>query len=97
MPILRVLGFILATVLLAVAFWSALFVFGIYVLDSPTPECTDSDTCDTYGQVLWDFGGGWPAFLGCVLLSGGLVWLAFRLARRKPQRPGPYKSKGHLP
>ena len=71
---LRALRFILATAVLGIGLWYVLLVFGIYILDVPTPECTDSDTCDTYGRVLWEFGDGWPAIIGCMLLSGAFVW-----------------------
>jgi hypothetical protein len=71
---LRVLGFIVMAAVLGIGLWYVLLAFGIYVLDSPTPECTNSGTCDTYGQVLWEFGGGWPAITGCILLSAMFVW-----------------------
>jgi hypothetical protein len=83
---LRQLGFIVIAAALGIGLWFVLLAFGIYVLDSPTPECSDSGTCDTYGQVLWGFGGGLPAITGCILLSGAFVWLLFRMTRRSQDR-----------
>lgn len=83
---LRLLGFIAVAAVLGIGLWLVLLAFGIYVLDSPTPECSDSGTCDTYGQVLWGFGGGLPAIMGCVLLSGTFVSLVFRTASRWQNR-----------
>jgi len=71
---LRLLGFVVTTAVLGIGLWYVLLAFGILILGVPTPECTDSDTCDTYGQVLWEFGDGWPAIIGCMLLSGAFVW-----------------------
>jgi hypothetical protein len=79
---LRRLGFIISAFVLGIGLWFGLLAFGIYVLDSPTPECSDSGTCDTYGNVLWGFGGGLPAVMACIAISSAVVWGISRAAKR---------------
>jgi hypothetical protein len=93
---LRLLVFVLTTAIFGLGLYFTLLGFGIYVLGSPTPECADSGTCDTYGRVLWEFGSGWPAIVGCTLLSGAFLWPLFRASRYGKNRRGSARRAGPL-
>jgi hypothetical protein len=81
---IRLIPWLLIFVLTTLIFGAFLWFLGLFVevllLGGETPECTDSDTCSPFGDVLYEVGEGLAATVGWFLLSALLVW--FLLFRR---------------
>lgn len=76
---LRTLLYALAAFVIANLIWFGLLIFAISVLNEPTPECTDSDTCGTVGSFLFPF---WPGVAVCLLLGAVIAWWLGKLIRQ---------------
>jgi hypothetical protein len=77
--VLRLLIFVVATVVFSTVIWFALFYAGrSFFGETGTPECTDSDTCGAWGDFLYR----WPGEIVCLLLAATLAWLLIRRIRR---------------
>jgi hypothetical protein len=95
---LRVLIFLAATFVFAFVLWYVVLIVGIVLFESPTPECTDSDTCNTFGDVFYKVQDEWYARIAWLVLSGLLLawplrWL-FR-SERPVRRPLERSEGGH--
>jgi hypothetical protein len=95
---LRVLIFLAATFVFAFVLWYVVLIVGIVLFQSPTPECTDSDTCNTFGDVFYKVQDEWYARIAWLVLSGLLLvwplrWL-FR-SERPVRRPLERSEGGH--
>ena len=71
----RLLIFFLASVAFGLLLWSLVVMVGVVVFDSPTPECRNNDTCNTFGDIVYPVQESWLARLAWLSLSGVLlVW-----------------------
>jgi hypothetical protein len=94
--VLRVLIFLAATFVFAVLLWYVVLIVGILLFQSPTPECTDSDTCNTFGDVFYKVQDEWYARIAWLVLSGLLlVWpLRWLIRSERPMRRPLERSGG---
>jgi hypothetical protein len=72
---LRLLIFFLATFLFAWFLWFLAIPVEVFVFGGGTPECTDSDTCSAFGDVVYSVPDHRLAQIGWFLLSAVLLWL----------------------
>jgi hypothetical protein len=72
---LRLAIFFLATFLFAWFLWFLAIPVEVFVFGGGTPECTDSDTCSAFGDVVYSVPDHWLAQVCWFLLSGLLLWL----------------------
>jgi hypothetical protein len=76
---LRLLIFLLATFLFGWFLWFLAIPVEVFVFGGGTPECTDSDTCSAFGDVVYKVREDSAITIGWFLLSALLLWaLLFR-------------------
>ena len=78
--VVRLTIFFAATFATGVALWFGLLGLAIYVFDEPTPECTSSDTCGTWGDFAYH---AWPGGFVCFAVGTVIWWLLLRPLRRR--------------
>jgi hypothetical protein len=72
---LRLLIFLLATPVFGYLFWLLAILVEVLLFGGGTPECTDSDTCSAFGDVVYKVGEQLAITVVWFLLSALLLWL----------------------